>query len=85
MMRLRMSRPNSSVPSRWRSTAPGPLSTASEYCADGLSGAMRGAAAASRIMADRHQDAEPEGQPSAQMAAERPARPSPAQGDAEVE
>src|SRR6266849_9785783 len=51
MMRLRMSRPNSSVPSRWRSTAPGPLSTASEYCADGLSGAMRGAAAASTIMA----------------------------------
>ena len=46
MMRLRMSRPNSSVPSRWRSTAPGPLSTASENCADGLMGAMSGAAAA---------------------------------------
>ncbi len=50
MMRLRMSRPNSSVPSQCRSTAPGPLSTASENCADGLSGAMSGAAAATTIM-----------------------------------
>ena len=51
MIRLRMSRPNSSVPSAWRSTTPGPLRTASENWADGLSGAMSGAAAAITIMA----------------------------------
>src|SRR6266446_5270595 len=51
MMRLKMSRPNSSVPRRCRSTTPGPLSTESENCADGLSGAMRGAAAATTTMA----------------------------------
>src|SRR5499433_1185824 len=51
MMRLSRSRPNSSVPKRCRSTAPGPFSTASENWADGLSGAIRGAAAAITIMA----------------------------------
>ena len=51
MIRLRRSRPNSSVPSQWPSTAPGPLRTAWENCADGLRGAMSGAAAAMTIIA----------------------------------
>src|SRR6266542_1607295 len=51
MIRLNRSRPNSSVPKACRSTAPGPLSTASANCADGLKGAMRGAPAAIMIMA----------------------------------
>src|SRR2546426_673667 len=50
MMRLKTSRPNSSVPRTWRSCAPGPLRTASAYWADGLRGARSGAAAATTTM-----------------------------------
>src|SRR3990170_2248024 len=58
MIRLKRSRPNSSVPRACRSTAPGPLSTASANCADGLNGARRGAPAAITIIdLELHDDA----------------------------
>src|SRR5262249_52220668 len=50
MMRLRRSRPNSSVPSRWPSASPGALSTAVANCSDGRKGARSGAAAATTTM-----------------------------------